>query len=110
MAGRPYADDVPGSVVDLILIVLIIVFGVNGYRQGFLIGALSLVGFFGGALGGLQLAPLIVEQLESPFARVVVSLLSVFGLALLGQTLAAWLGTRLRRAVTSRHGQRADDV
>jgi S1-C subfamily serine protease len=101
---------VPGIVVDLILIALIIMFALNGYRQGFLVGALSFFGFFGGALLGLQLAPLIVERMESPLARVVVSLAAVFGLALAGQTLAAWAGTRLRHAITSPGGRRADDV
>jgi S1-C subfamily serine protease len=101
---------VSGIVVDLILIALIIMFALNGYRQGFLVGALSFFGFFGGALLGLQLAPLVVERMESPLARVVVSLAAVFGLALAGQTLAAWAGTRLRHAITSPGGRRADDV
>ena len=95
----------PGSVIDLILIVLIIMFAVNGYRQGFLVGALSFVGFFGGALVGLQVAPLVVAQLANPWARILVSLLAVFGLALGGQALAAWAGTRLRHAVRSDHGR-----
>jgi len=99
-----------GSAVDLILIALIIMFALNGYRQGFLIGALSFVGFFGGALVGLQLAPLIVEHLDSPMSRIVVSLLAVFGLALLGQSVAAWAGAHLRRSITTDHGRRADDI
>jgi S1-C subfamily serine protease len=100
----------PGSVIDLILIVLIIMFAVNGYRQGFLVGALSFVGFFGGALVGLQVAPLVVAQLTNPWARILVSLLAVFGLALGGQALAAWAGTRLRHAVRSDHGRKVDDA
>jgi S1-C subfamily serine protease len=101
---------VPGSVVDLILLGLIIMFGLNGYRQGFLVGALSFFGFFGGALVGLQLAPLVVERLDQPLTRIIVSLLAVFGLALAGQALAAWAGTRLRLAITSERGRRLDDV
>jgi S1-C subfamily serine protease len=101
---------VRGSLVDLVLIVLIIVFAVNGYRQGFLVGALSFCGFFGGALVGLQVAPLIVQYLTGAFARVMVSLALVFGLALLGQSVAAWAGGRLRRAITNEHGRRIDDV
>src|SRR4051795_12393896 len=74
VAQPPYPDEVFGSVVDLILIVLIIMFAVNGYRQGFLVGALSFVGFFGGALVGLQLAPLVVGSMSDPWARIMVSL------------------------------------
>ena len=100
----------PGSVVDLVLIALIILFAVNGYRQGFLVGALSFCGFFGGALVGLQVAPLIVQSLSGAFTRVLVSLALVFGLALLGQTAAAWAGGRLRGAISNEHGRRVDDV
>jgi S1-C subfamily serine protease len=110
VARPPYPGEVFGSVVDLILIALIIMFALNGYRQGFLVGALSFVGFFGGALVGLQLAPLVVARMQSPLARVVVSLIAVFGLALGGQALAAWAGTRLRHAIRSEQGRRADDV
>jgi S1-C subfamily serine protease len=110
VALPPYPDEVFGSVVDLILIALIVMFAVNGYRQGFLVGALSFAGFFGGALVGLQLAPLVVERMADPWARIVVSLLAVFGLALGGQAIAAWAGTRLRYAVRTDQGRRADDV
>ncbi len=96
--------------VDLFLIVLIVMFALNGYRQGFFVGALSFLGFFGGALIGLQIAPFVVKQMESAAARVLISLLAVFGLALLGQSLSAWAGTRLRLAITSERGRRADDV
>ena len=39
-----------------------VVFAINGYRQGFVIGALSFVGFFCGALIGLQIGPLVASQ------------------------------------------------
>jgi S1-C subfamily serine protease/uncharacterized membrane protein required for colicin V production len=99
-----------GSVVDLVLIALVIMFGINGYRQGFLVGALSFVGFFGGALIGLQLAPLVVSRFDDALVRVVVSLLAVFGLALGGQTLAAWAGAKLRHAIQSENARRVDDA
>lgn len=99
-----------GSLVDLVLIALIIMFALNGYRQGFLVGALSFFGFFGGALVGLQLAPLLVARVDGDLSRVMLSLVAVFGLALIGQTIAAWAGTRLRRAVQSERGQKVDDI
>jgi S1-C subfamily serine protease len=99
-----------GSVVDLMLILLVVLFGINGYRQGFLVGALSFVGFFGGALIGLQLAPLVVDRFEQPLGRIVVSLVIVFGVALGGQALAAWAGNRLRRAISNPSLRRLDDA
>ncbi|HET9518984.1 MAG TPA: MarP family serine protease [Actinoplanes sp.] len=96
--------------VDGILILLMVVFAISGYRQGFVIGALSFGGFFSGALIGLQVGPLIAENFTDGAIRVVVSLVAIFALAVLGQTLAGWFGTRLRRAITSPLVQRFDDA
>lgn len=96
--------------VDGILILLMLVFAISGYRQGFVIGALSFGGFFSGALIGLQVGPLIANNFSDGAIRVVVSLAAIFALAVLGQTLAGWFGTRLRRAITSRNVQRLDDA
>jgi S1-C subfamily serine protease len=98
------------SVIDVLLILLMLVFAASGYRQGFVIGIMSFAGFFGGALIGLQLGPLVAQQFADEGTRVVVSLIAVFGIAVLGQALAGWLGTHLRHAITSKAGQAVDDV
>ncbi|MEU1605370.1 MarP family serine protease [Micromonospora matsumotoense] len=98
------------SAVDLVLLLLILVFAISGYRQGFVIGALSFSGFFLGALIGLQLGPLLARQFIDSGTRVLVSLVAVFGLAVLGQALAGWLGSHLRRTITNDTAKRADDV
>ena len=98
------------SFIDLVIIALMLLFAVSGYRQGFLVGSLSFLGFFGGALLGLQVAPLVVRHLSDDGARIVVALVAVFGLAVLGQALAGWLGSFLRRTIRTRSGRRADEV
>jgi S1-C subfamily serine protease len=97
-------------VVDGILILLMLVFAISGYRQGFVIGALSFGGFFSGALIGLQVGPLIANNFADGAIRVVVSLAAIFALAVLGQTLAGWFGTTVRKAITSPAVQRLDDA
>jgi S1-C subfamily serine protease len=97
-------------VADGILILLMLIFAISGYRQGFVIGALSIGGFFSGALIGLQVGPLIANQFADGAIRLTVSLVSIFALAVLGQTLAGWFGTRLRRAIDSKPLQRIDDA
>src|SRR3954447_24731940 len=87
-----------------------LVFAISGYRQGFVIGALSFGGFFSGVLIGLQVGPLIADRFSGSTARLVASLVTIFALAVLGQTLAGWLGTHVRRAISSRPLQRADDA
>jgi S1-C subfamily serine protease len=101
---------VPGTLVDLALIALMLVFALNGYRQGFVIGLLSFVGFFGGALIGLQLGPLIADQFVADPVRVLVSLGAVFGVAAAGQAVAGFVGARLREAISHPSARRLDDM
>ena len=95
---------------DAILIVLMLTFAVSGYRQGFVIGALALGGFFSGLLIGLQVAPLIANRFAEGAMRLVVALAVILVLAILGQTLAGWLGTSLRRVMQHQRLQRLDDA
>lgn len=99
-----------GTLVDLILLVLVVVFAVNGYRQGFLVGLLSFAGFFGGALLGLQLGPLIARNFEGDTMRVLVSLAAIFGIAAAGQAAAGFVGARLRSAIRNATARRFDDA
>lgn len=96
--------------IDLVLVLLMLAFAISGYRQGFLTGALSFVGFFGGALIGLQLGPLLAQQFADSATRVLVSLATIFGLAVVGQALAGWVGSHLRHGITSRAGRKVDDI
>jgi S1-C subfamily serine protease len=98
------------SAVDLVLLLLMLVFAISGYRQGFVIGVLSFSGFFLGALVGLQAGPLLARQFTDSGTRVLISLAAVFGLAVIGQALAGWIGSHLRQTITSNIGRRADDV
>ncbi|MEU4562499.1 MarP family serine protease [Actinoplanes sp. NPDC023936] len=97
-------------VVDVILVVLMLLFAISGYRQGFVIGAFSLGGFFSGVLIGLQLGPLIAQQFADGTVRLVVALAVILTFAVLGQTLAGWLGTNLRRGIFSKPLQHLDDA
>jgi S1-C subfamily serine protease len=101
---------VSGSLVDVVLILLMIVFAVNGYRQGFFVGLLSFLGFFAGALIGLQVGPWLAGFVQADVARVFISLLTIFALAIGGQALAAWLGSRIRARIRNPTGQTLDDV
>ncbi|MEU3453077.1 MarP family serine protease [Micromonospora sp. NPDC006766] len=98
------------SVVDLVLILLMLVFAISGYRQGFAIGALSLSGFFLGVLVGLQVGPLVARQFTDSGTRVLISLVAIFGIAVLGQALAGWIGSHLRQTITNDLVKRLDDI
>ena len=96
--------------IDIVLLLLMVLFAVNGYRQGFLVGLLSFIGFFGGALLGLQVGPFIANHFDSDQVRVIISLACVFGLAVGGQALASIVGTRLRNAIRNRTAQGLDNA
>ncbi|SCE73168.1 Colicin V production protein [Micromonospora viridifaciens] len=96
--------------MDLVLLLLMLVFAISGYRQGFAIGALSLSGFFLGVLVGLQVGPLAARQFNDSGTRVLISLVAIFGLAVLGQALAGWIGSHLRQTITSPLARRLDDI
>ncbi|MGH3662872.1 MAG: MarP family serine protease [Micromonosporaceae bacterium] len=99
-----------GSLIDVAIVLLALLFGINGYRQGFIVGALSFGGFFGGALLGLQLAPFAAQQFQHDFGRIMAALSVIFIIAVLGQTLAALLGVRIRRMYDRQWARVADDL
>lgn len=94
----------------MVLLLLMLLFAISGYRQGFVIGLLSFTGFFGGALLGLQAGPLLAARFSNGSTRIAVALIAIFVLAVLGQTLAGWLGSHVRHAITSRAGRTVDDI
>ncbi|MCX4389045.1 MarP family serine protease [Micromonospora peucetia] len=98
------------SAVDLVLLLLMLVFAISGYRQGFVIGVLSFSGFFLGALVGLQVGPLLAQQFVASGTRVLISLVAIFGLAVVGQALAGWIGSHLRKTITNDVVKRVDDI
>jgi hypothetical protein len=70
---------VPGDLLDVILVVLAAAFAVDGYRQGFVVGALGVIGFLSGAAAGALLAPGIAQSLvRSPSQQALVAIVVVF--------------------------------
>ncbi len=98
------------DLLDLILIIVAIGFAVSGYRQGFVVGVLSFVGFVGGLLLGLWLVPIVMQQFTTSLVVSTISLCAVLVLAVLGQVLATTLGGRLRREMVWRPVQAVDQA
>lgn len=83
--------------IDWIIVVFAALLALWGYARGLLVGALTLIGFAGGAFAGSRLLPLLLEDgSESPYAP----LLALLGALCLGSLVAAVLevlGYQLRR-------------
>jgi S1-C subfamily serine protease len=102
---------VPGDFLDLILLTLSAAFAVAGYRQGFIIGVLSLIGFLGGVAGGAVIAPPISRALaHSPPWQAIVAILVVFVAAVLGMLLASGIGVAVRARLTGRPATFLDSI
>jgi hypothetical protein len=92
------------TALDWFIVVFTGLMALWGYAQGLIVGALSLVGFAGGAFLGSRLGPLLLEEgSRSPYAPVfaLVSALLVGGILASGLEL---LGFRLRHRMGDRFG------
>ncbi len=106
-----YGGAVPGDLLDLILIALAAAFAVAGYRQGFIVGVLSFVGFLGGAAIGAVISPHIARALvQGPSKQALVAIIVVFLTAMLGQLLTSLAGSAIRSRVTWRPATFVDSV
>lgn len=99
-----------GDALDLVLLAVCVIFGYGGFRQGFLVGALSFVGVFGGGLVGTRLAVPVVHHLGNRSSAPTIGLLVVVALASAGQALATAGGMQLRSHLTFRPLRAVDDV
>ncbi|HEV7771977.1 MAG TPA: MarP family serine protease [Conexibacter sp.] len=87
------------TTLDWIIVALVALFGLAGFRRGFIVGALSLGGLVAGAVVGARVGPLLLpEGSHSPYAP----LFALAGALLLGGLFASGLerlGARLRNGL-----------
>src|SRR3954451_2521679 len=98
------------DLVDLLLLIVSIGFAFSGYRQGFLIGVLSFLGFLGGGVLGAKYAPGLHSAFGGHGNSAVFGLLTVFIAATLGQLAATAIGIAVRRRITWHPARVVDSV
>jgi hypothetical protein len=86
------------TVLDWAIVAFTVAFAMWGYRQGLIVGVLTLIGFATGALAGSRLAPLLLsEGSSSPYAPLFAALGALLAGALVAVTLESLaLGLRER--------------
>lgn len=86
------------TVLDWAIVAFTIAFAMWGYRQGLIVGVLTLIGFGAGALAGSRVGPLLLnEGSSSPYAPLFAALGALLGGALVAVTLESLaLGLRQR--------------
>jgi S1-C subfamily serine protease len=88
------------SWVDVLVVLLALVAGISGWRHGMAVALLSFVGVIGGAILGVQLAPLLATNLEAKNTQVVVSIVVVVVLVALGETTGVYFGRHIRDRIS----------
>ncbi|WP_406095491.1 MarP family serine protease [Streptomyces sp. NBC_01013] len=92
------------NVLDILLLVAAVWFAVIGYRQGFVVGILSVIGFLGGGLVAVYLLPILWDQVtdgsEVSSTAAIVAVVIVIVCASVGQAFTTHLGNKLRRYIT----------
>jgi S1-C subfamily serine protease len=92
------------NVLDILLLLAAVWFAIVGYRQGFVVGILSVIGFLGGGLVAVYLLPVVWDQLTEDAnvstTAAVVAVVIVIVCASVGQAFTTHLGNKLRRFIT----------
>lgn len=84
------------NLLDLIIILAAIAYGIGGFRSGAVVGIASLIGFFGGAAIGAQIAKPIGSHVANGTAQVPVAIVCVLVLATLGQLLGVFVAGHVK--------------
>jgi S1-C subfamily serine protease len=94
----------PVNALDFLLILAAVWFAVVGYRQGFVVGIMSVIGFLGGGLGAIFVLPLIWDEATGDAtpgsAAVMTAVAIVIVCASVGQAFTTLLGNKLRTRIT----------
>lgn len=102
------------NVLDVVLALVLVSYAVSGYRQGFVVGVMSLIGFLGGGAVGMWLLPELLGRWQAlddnVVSRTVILVVGVFVIASLGQAAAVGVGHRMRRELRMKPARAIDAV
>jgi S1-C subfamily serine protease len=92
------------NVLDIVLLLAAVWFAVIGYRQGFVVGIMSVTGFLGGGLAAIHLLPVIwgeaTDHATPGTVAVVAAVVLVIVCASIGQAFTTHLGNKLRTRIS----------
>jgi S1-C subfamily serine protease len=88
------------NALDIVLALVLVSYGLAGYRHGLVVSVMSLVGFLSGGALGMWLLPDLLRHWDSvennAVLRTLMLVLGVFVVASLGQAIAVGIGSRVR--------------
>jgi S1-C subfamily serine protease len=90
------------DILDLIIVILVVAAFFRGREIGSIRQVFSTVGFFGGLILGAFIGPKFVHFAHTQLSRSLLTLSITLGIALIGLTLAEYLGELVKRRVQFR--------
>ena len=100
-----------GDLLDIALLVVAAAFAVSGYRQGFIVGSLSFIGFVGGAVIGAEFGPDIARAIVGGLTQQdVVAVILLVCSAIIGQFVASSIGVAVRQTMTGPSSTTVDAI
>ncbi|MEV5507647.1 MarP family serine protease [Streptomyces orinoci] len=91
------------NMLDILLLTAAVWFAVIGYRQGFVVGVLSVIGFLGGGLAAVYALPALwyrATDAAPGTLAAIAAVVIVIVCASVGQAATTHLGNKLRRHIT----------
>ena len=85
--------------VDLVVVLIAVLAAVSGARQGLVIALPAFAGVLLGAVIGVRVAPLLVQNFGNPATRVAFAVAILVLLVALGETFGVWCGRMLKQRI-----------
>jgi S1-C subfamily serine protease len=82
------------NLLDLAILALLAIAGVNGFRRGAALQLTAYAGLFAGLLAGALLAPSFAGLVSSPLAQAVIAIVVLFSLAGIGDAIGWIIGSK----------------
>ena len=89
------------TLVDLVILLAALAYGIGGWRNGAVVSLLSFIGFFLGAAIGIRFAVPVAKRLADGTAQVPVAVVAALVCAMIGQFAGVWVAGRIRARITN---------
>jgi S1-C subfamily serine protease len=98
------------NLLDGVIVLAAVAYGIGGFRHGAVLGIFSTVGFFAGAVLGAQLARPVGEAVASGRAQIPIAIVCVLLFAMAGQLAGVYVAGHLKARVVAHERSRAVDA
>lgn len=96
------------NIVDIFVVLLVVLAAISGFRQGLITAMFTLVTAVAGAIAAIRLAPLLMELVEDPTAKIAIGIACVVVGVGIGEVAGSTVGKAISKKVSWRPAQAVD--